>query len=88
MGHLATLPSIMELRTLVSQHLIRATSFPAFSTISQIEQARRKLTEKTQGIRAKIDALVNEMFNDEETQEMVTYIKQSMSDLYPDIREY
>jgi len=75
------LPSIMELRTLASQHLLRATSFPAFSTIAQIEHSRRKLTERTLSIREKIDSLVNLMFDDEETREIVTYIKQSTSSL-------
>lgn len=75
------LPSIMKLRTLASQHLLRATSFPAFSTIAQIEHSRRKLTERTLSIREKIDSLVNLMFDDEETREIVTYIKQSTSSL-------
>ena len=75
------LPSIMELRTTASQHLIRATSFPAFSTISQIEQARKRLTERTLSIRDRIDALMDAMFDDEDTWDIVEYMKQSKSKL-------
>ena len=75
------IPSINELRIEASQHSMRATSFPAFSTISQIDQARRRLAEKTKHLREKIDALMNVILDDDETKDIVTYIKQSMSGL-------
>ena len=75
------IPSIIELRIEASQHLMRATSFPAFSTIAQIDQARRRLAEKTKHLREKIDALMNVILDDDETRDIVTYIKQSMSSL-------
>lgn len=71
------LPATMELRTLASQHLMRATSFPAFSTISQIEQARKRLGKATNSLRERIDALFEAMWDDDETGEMVAYIKKS-----------
>lgn len=71
------LSSIMQLRTEASQHLMRATSFPAFSTISLIEKARRRMRERTTKTREKIDELVNLMIGDEETKDIVIYIKQS-----------
>ena len=72
------LPKIMELRTLAAQHLLRASKFPAFSTISQIEESRRKLNKETLDIRKKIDQLMEFMFDDEEARDIVNYIKQSM----------
>ena len=75
------LSSIKKLRTEASQHLMRATSFPAFSTIAQIEKARKSLAERTSNLRGRIDALVNTMILGEEAAEIVAYIKQSMSNL-------
>ena len=69
---------IMALRTAAAQHLMRASSVPAFSTIDQIEKARRNLGEETISIRERIDALMDTMFEHEESRDIVNYIKQSM----------
>ncbi|KAL8827615.1 MAG: hypothetical protein Q9191_003078 [Dirinaria sp. TL-2023a] len=72
------LADIMELRTAAAQHLMRASSVPAFSTIDQIEKARRDLGEETIDIRERVDALMSKMFEHEESRHIVNYIKQSM----------
>ena len=71
------LPRIRELQAVASQHLLLASRVPAFSTISHVEQSRRRRTEETVRIRAEIDGLVNVMFEDDETKEIVDYIKKS-----------
>ena len=73
------LAEIMELRTAAARHLMRASSVPAFSTITQIEKARRNLQEETISIRERIDALMDTMFEHEESRDIVNYIKQSRS---------
>ena len=71
------LPRIRELQAVASKHLLRSSRVPAFSTISHVEQSRRRRTEETVRIRAEIDALVNVMFEDDETEEIVDYVKKS-----------
>ena len=71
------LPRIRELQAVASQHLLLASRVPAFSTISHVEQSRRMRIEETVSIRAEIDGLVNVLFEDDETKEIVDYIKQS-----------
>ena len=71
------LPRIRELQAAASQHLLLTSRVPAFSTISDIEQSRRRTSEETVQIRRDIDDLINVMFEDEETKEIVDYIKQS-----------
>lgn len=71
------LPRIRELQGAASQHLLRASRVPAFSTISHVDQSRRKLTEETISIREDIDGLMDLMFDNDETRDIVDYIKQS-----------
>lgn len=71
------LPEIMELRSVAAQHLMQASWKPAFSTIEMIEQSRQNMAEQTISIRERIDALMDKMFEHEEMQDIVNYIKQS-----------
>ena len=72
------LPRIRELQWAASQHLLQASRVPAFSTISHIDQSRQEMAEQTIRIRQDIDGLMDLMFDDQETRDIVNYIKQSM----------
>ena len=57
----------------------RDSNFPAFSSFSQIEQMRRRLTNESLTLRHYIDLIIKRLCNDPETKELVKYIKQSES---------
>ncbi|KAL9130840.1 MAG: hypothetical protein Q9217_001092 [Psora testacea] len=50
--------------------------FPAFSSFSQIQQMRNRLTEESLTLRHYIDVLVRNLCNDPDTKVLVQYIKQ------------
>ena len=57
----------------------RDSGFPAFSSFSQIEQTRRRLTIESLTLRHYIDLLIKQLCNDPETTELVKYMKKSKS---------
>lgn len=71
------LPRIRGLQAAASHHLLLTSRVPAFSTISHVEQSRRRTIEETVKIRGEIDGLMSLIFEDEETKEIVDYIKRS-----------
>ena len=71
------LPRIRELQAATSQHLLRNNRVPVFSTIAQVEESRQRKAEDTIRIREDIDRLMNLMLEDEDSRDIVDYIKQS-----------
>ena len=72
------LSRIRELQGVASQHLFRASRVAPFSTISHIDQKRRKMAAETIRIREEIDGLMDLLLLDDETGDIVSYIKLSM----------
>lgn len=76
----AFVPDIRDLSARAVQHLLQQrSSFPAFSSFSQIEQVRRRLGQESLDLRKQIDKLVYNLYNDTDTKELMKYVKQSMS---------
>lgn len=76
----AFVPEIRDLSARAVQHLLQQrSSFPAFSSFSQIEHVRRRLGQESLDLRKEIDKLVYNLYNDSDTKELMKYVKQSMS---------
>jgi len=74
------LPEIQDLHARTVQHILQQrSSFPAFASFSQIEQVRRLLAKESQNLRQEIDKLVQHLYNDPDTKDMMNYIKE----IYP-----
>lgn len=74
------LSEIHQLHARAIQHLLQQRSnFPAFASFSQIEQARKHLAKGSIELRQDIDRLVQNLYNDPDTKELMKYIK----DTYP-----
>ena len=73
----AYLSTIRVLHGRAVQHkLVQCKSFPAFASFSQIEQVRNQLAQESIDLRRDIDALVQNLYNDPDTKELMRYIRE------------
>lgn len=74
------IPDLRRLHARAVQHILQQrSSFPAFASFTQIERVRMRLDKESRTLRHEIDKLVQYLYNDRETEELMTYIK----DTYP-----
>lgn len=79
----AFVPEIRNIRARAVQHLLQQrSSFPAFASFSQIAQVRGRLGQDSLNLRRDIDNLVNNLYNDSDTKELMKYIKRSTSPFF------
>lgn len=58
------------------QHILQQRSnFPAFASFSQFEQAREHLAQESLNLRQDIDSLVQNLYNDKNTKDLMEYIE-------------
>ena len=70
------LPDIRILHARAAQHILQQrSSFPAFASFSQIERVRLRLAEDSKKLRHEIDKLVQYLYSDPDTEELMAYIK-------------
>ena len=76
----AYLEDVRLLSRTAVQHLLQQRSiFPAFASFSQLEQACKHLAQESLDLRQEIDSLVQNLYNDEDTKDLMKYIE----DTYP-----
>lgn len=74
----AYIPNIRSLHTQAVEHILQQrSSFPAFASFSQIEQVRRILSKESVNLRKGIDMLVQDLCKDEDTRDLMRYIRKT-----------
>lgn len=72
------MPDIRGLHARAVERLLQErSSFPAFASFSKIQQVRMRLAQESLELRQEIDKLVQNLYNDEHTKDLIRYIKQS-----------
>lgn len=72
------LPDLRSLHARAVQHILQQRgSFPAFASFLQIESVRMRLAKESRTIRHEIDKLVQNLYNDPQTKELMEYIKET-----------
>ena len=76
----AFITDIRALRGRAVEHILeQRRNFPAFASFSQIEQVRKVLAKESLILRQDIDRLVQHLYNDSDTKELMSYIKDKYS---------